>query len=282
MPLPRHRPERSTDRMAAPQRGAPGRLRHVTSPVGLARLVTVLGAVNIVSALLPAWRDRLAVLAGIVPPVAPAAATAGAAAAGVLLIALAQALRRGGRRAWCLATGVAAAAILLNLVKGLDVEEASLAAVVLLLLVAGRRRFTAAPRPRSTSTTCAVAIAAVLIGTVLGFVLLSLGAAAQAASATWDQRLAQATLGLVGIAGPVVFRTTDGQDDAAVSLVVLGTACLLTTLLVALRPPGGAHPLSGEEEVRLRALLDRQAEPDSLAYFALRRNRAVVFSPSGK
>ncbi|MCW2742528.1 MAG: Transrane region of lysyl-tRNA synthetase, partial [Blastococcus sp.] len=60
-------------------------LRRWTTPSWLSRLVALLGLVNVVSALVPAWRGRLELLAEVVPAVAPAAATAGAAAVGVLL-----------------------------------------------------------------------------------------------------------------------------------------------------------------------------------------------------
>ena len=118
-----------------------------------------------------------------------------------------------------------------------------------------------------------MAVAAVAVAGLLGFLLLTIGAEGQAATVTAWQRLQHAAVGLVGLPGPVVFRTADAQEDAAVSLVVLGTACALTVLAVALRPPGGVHPLTPEDEDRLRRLLDRQADPDSLSYFALRRDR---------
>src|SRR3954465_380344 len=63
--------------------------RRLTTRRWLARFVALLGVVNIVSALVPAWKGRLALLAEVVPAVAPAAATAGTAAVGVLLVVLA-------------------------------------------------------------------------------------------------------------------------------------------------------------------------------------------------
>jgi lysyl-tRNA synthetase class 2 len=261
---------------------ATGRHRPTPSPTLLGRLVALLGVVTLVSALVPALRSRLALLTGVVPPVAPAAAAAGAAAVGVLLVVLSRGLRRGGRRAWWTAVWLIAAAIVLHLVKGLDVEEAFLAAVVLVLLLMGREQFVAASPPRSRRSTLAVAAAAVGIAVLLGFLLLTVTASAQEPTVTAAQRLVHAAFGLVGVTGPVVFRTVDAQADAAVSLLVLGAACLLTVLTVALRRPGGVHPLTQEEEERLRELLDRQHDPDSLSYFALRRDRAVMFSPSGK
>jgi lysyl-tRNA synthetase class 2 len=254
----------------------------LTSPRALARLVTLLGVVSVVSALSPAWRGRLELLVEVVPVVAPAAATAGAAAVGVLLVVLARGLRRGKRRAWWLTTALAAAAVLLHLLKGLDVEEAVLSAAVLVLLVLGRQNFVAAPDPRSGRTTAGVAIGAVVVGSALGFLMLAVLDFGQVPSTTATQRLAHATLGLVGIPGPVRFDDAEDGAEAAVTLLVLGVVGALTVLVVALRPPGGPHALTEPDEARLRDLLARHGDVDSLSYFALRRDRSVLFSPTGK
>jgi lysyl-tRNA synthetase, class II len=256
--------------------------RRLTTPRWLARLVALLGLVSLGSALVPAWRGRLHLLAEVVPPVAPAAATAGTAAVGLLLVVLAHGLRRRKRRAWELTALLAAAAVVLHLVKGLDVEEALLAAAVLGLLVLGRRHFVAAPGPRSGRATAAVALAVAVAATALGYALLAAVDGRQAPTTTAGQRLVQAALGLIGVAGPVRFTTAEAASDAAVALLVVGGAGLLTVLAVALRPPGGPHRLSAAEEAGLRAVIDRHGPVDSLAYFALRRDRSVVFSPSGK
>ena len=256
--------------------------RSLTSPPGLARLVTLLGVVSVVSALVPAWRGRLATLAEVVPPVAPAAATAGAAAVGVLLVVLARGLRRGKRRAWWLTTALAAAAVGLHVLKGLDVEEAALSAAVLALLFVGRRNFVAAPDPRSGRTTVGVTLAVAAVGTALGYLLLTALDYGQLPGATGGHRLLHAALGLVGISGPVRFADAEEAGEAAVTLLVLGVVGILTVLAVALRPAGGPHPLTSPEEDRLRELLDRNGEADSLSYFALRRDRSAIFSPTGK
>jgi lysyl-tRNA synthetase class 2 len=162
------------------------------------------------------------------------------------------------------------------------VEESLLAAAVLVLLVLGRKHFTAAPDPRSGRTTLAVALGAAFTGTVLGYLLLATLDYGEVPGTSGSDRLAQAALGLAGIPGPVSFEDPEDSGEAAVMLLVLGAAGALTVLTVALRPVDGPHRLSSDEETRLRELLDRQADVDSLSYFALRRDRSVVFSPSGK
>jgi lysyl-tRNA synthetase class 2 len=256
--------------------------QRLTTPRWLARLVALLGAVSVVSALVPAWRGRLELLSEVVPAVAPAAATAGAAAVGLLLIALARGLRRGKRRAWWVTTVLAVVAVVLHLAKGLDVEEALLAAAVLALLVAGRAHFVAASGPRSGRTTIGVALAAAAAGTSLGYVLLTTVDGGQEPATTSGQRILHAALGLVGIPGPVRFTSTAAAGKATAALLVVGAIGILTVLLVALRRAGAPHPLTPEEEIRLRKLLHQHGQVDSLSYFSLRRDRSVLFSPSGK
>ena len=57
---------------------------------------------------------------------------------------------------------------------------------------------------------------------------------------------------------------------------------LFATLYVLFRSQRAIASLSVDEERRIRALLAQHGGHDSLGYFATRRDKAVVFSPSGK
>jgi lysyl-tRNA synthetase class 2 len=72
--------------------------------------------------------------------------------------------------------------------------------------------------------------------------------------------------------------------NAAVStgINLAGLALLLTVLYALFRSPRGRELQTRQDEDRLRALLDRHGARDSLGYFALRRDKSVVFSASGK
>jgi len=252
------------------------------SPFWLARLVFFVGAVTFVSAVLPAIRSRTHLITEVVPAVFPAAATTGAAAVGIVLVVLSRGLRRGKYRAWLMATALALVAVVLHVLKGLDVEEAGLALALFVLLVTSRRQFTARPDPRSLPRLLTVAALGPVIATVLGWVWLNIDPDGQAPGTGQTDRIAQAFLGLMGISGPVRFVDGGDSDRAAVALVVLGAAVLLVALLVALQPAHGPHPLTGDEDRRLRGLLRRWGGIDSLSYFATRADRAVIFSPTGK
>lgn len=248
----------------------------------VARLVGLVGLVTFASALLPSLRDRTELVQDLVPAVFPAAATTGAAAVGVILMVLSRALRRGKFRAWLLATVLSFVAVALHVVKGLDLEEATLSLALFVLLLTARREFTARPDPRSLSRLATVLVVGPAVATLLGWAWLNLYRRGQAPSTGQLDRLAHAFLGLAGIPGPVRFLEPAPETRAAVALVVLGASVLLLALLVALQPAGGPHPLTDDETARVRRLLGRWGGVDSLSYFALRDDKSVVFSPTGK
>ena len=209
------------------------------TPFWVGRIVFLVGAVTLGSAVLPSFRDRTELVNQLVPAVFPAAATTGAAAVGLILIVISRALRRGKYRAWLLATLLAALAAALHVLKGLDVEEAVLSLALFVLLVASRRNFTAKPDPRSTPRVLAVVVLGTVFATVLGWLWLEIDADGQAPGTSTLDRFTQAFLGLVGISGPVEFVDGADGDRAAIALVVLGAAVLLVAFLVALAPADG-------------------------------------------
>ena len=251
-------------------------------PLWVARIVFLIGAITVLSALLPAFKDRSSLVNELVPEVFPAAAATGAAAVGLMLIAISRALRRGKYRAWLFATVLDALAVGLHLLKGLDIEEALLALALLVLLLSARRNFTARPDPRSLGRVVSVLVLGPVVATLLGWAWLAIDSDGQVRGTTQLERITHAFLGLMGIDGPVGFVNQHDDNVAAVALVVLGAAVLLLALVVALQPADGPHPLTEGERERLGGILGRWGGIDSLSYFSLRDDRSVVFSPTGK
>ncbi|MGY2875051.1 lysyl-tRNA synthetase, class II [Marmoricola sp. URHA0025 HA25] len=261
--------------------GVPG-WAALKSPPWIARIVAAVGAMTILSALLPALRGRVDLVTAILPDYAPAAATTGALATGTILIVLSRALRRGKFRAWLLATVISTFTVVLHLVKGLDVEEAAVTTAMLVLLVSARPNFSARPDRRSLSRVLAVALAGPVLATMLGWMWLAIDADGQLAGTAQGERLRQAFEGLVGITGPVHFAHASDAHHAAIALLTLGATVAGLLVLALTMPAGGPHPLTPDEAARLRLLLDRWGEVDSLSYFATRGDRSVIFSKSGK
>ncbi|MET9610858.1 phosphatidylglycerol lysyltransferase domain-containing protein [Streptomyces sp. NPDC006512] len=74
--------------------------------------------------------------------------------------------------------------------------------------------------------------------------------------------------------------TTPAWVDVFVN--VMSMLLLLAVLFAAFRSRRAVDPLTADDEERLRALLARQGDRDSLGYFALRREKSVIWSPTGK
>ncbi|MEU0372349.1 phosphatidylglycerol lysyltransferase domain-containing protein [Streptomyces sp. NPDC006283] len=74
--------------------------------------------------------------------------------------------------------------------------------------------------------------------------------------------------------------TSPGWTDVLIN--IMSTLLLLAVLYAAFRSRRAVDPITEEDEARLRALLERYGERDSLGYFALRREKSVVWSPTGK
>ena len=246
------------------------------------RAVAALGVLSLVSALVPASRRRLAMVGELMPGFAPAVATTATVLAGAALLLVAGGLRRRKRRAWWAALALAGASVVLHLVKGLDVEEAGLSLGVLVLLLATRRQFSGAPDPRPGRLLLSHGLGAGAIVLAAGSAVVLADRDALARPAGAGAVLAHAALGLVGITGPVSYSSP--ATSRLVGVVLLGLGAVLAAVLLRemLRPGRADGLLSGEQEQQVRALLAEHGDVDSLGYFALRTDKSVVFSPSGK
>ncbi len=144
--------------------------------VRLTSLLTFLmGMINLTSAVQPALKDRLALIRTLFPLEVTHGSRLTSALAGFGLILLAGSLWRRKRTAWLLTVILLGVSIATHMIKGLDLEEASLGLVLLLLLILLRRSFHAAsdrPSLRQGLIVLAAAFAFTLIYGAAGFYLL--------------------------------------------------------------------------------------------------------------
>ncbi|HEX9037716.1 MAG TPA: phosphatidylglycerol lysyltransferase domain-containing protein [Ktedonobacterales bacterium] len=104
-------------------------------------LLCLVGLVNIASTLLPVWPKRFTLLTSVAPVALTLAAQHATLFAGVAMLLLAQPAAWGQRRAAYGLLGVAAIAVVMNLLKGLDVEEAAVNLALVVALWRARRGF---------------------------------------------------------------------------------------------------------------------------------------------
>ncbi|HET9658626.1 MAG TPA: phosphatidylglycerol lysyltransferase domain-containing protein [Kineosporiaceae bacterium] len=245
-------------------------------PAVVAWSVRVAAVYTVVDLLLPQHlrtrRDSEAVQA-LVVGVALAAAIG---AAGAMLL-LAGALQRRRRRAWVLMTIV----VCVGTAAGISGHRLRVAAVnlaLLALLLWARRDFPA----RSLRPTRRAAVAVLLVMGSVSVVAGLLLVRHTAPDNTLTDQLGQVLLGLLGFTPDLTFRHGGGAGVTEISLNSLGALTALMTLAALLAPVRKAARLGRQDETRLRELLDRFGDRDSLGYFALRRDKSVIFSPSGK
>lgn len=250
-----------------------------------------------VTAVVPALREPLAWLRSAIEIVSFTAPPSLAAAA--FLGILAAAVRRRMRAAWWfLVIYVVFGRLLywITVLVGTDSEEpetltaapgfggwlrVGFGVAALALLLVARDRFTARTQRGSGWRALGVYVGLVLAGGLIGWLLLELF---PGTLATTGDRLGWAfTYVLAGLGDPGVVGV-DGAGPPAVTFVcgLFGALAELAAAYVLFRPRRDQRRLGPDDEQRLRVLLDRYGDEDSLGYFSTRRDKAAVFSPSGK
>ncbi|GHF41823.1 bifunctional lysylphosphatidylglycerol synthetase/lysine--tRNA ligase LysX [Streptomyces griseosporeus] len=151
-------------------------------------------------------------------------------------------------------------------------------ALALGLLILARREFYAASRRAAAGRALGVLLAGLGIAILLGWGLVELFPG----TLPRGQRLAWAANRVLG--GLVDAGSFDGRPPRALFFLLglFGALALLNAAATLFRSQRLEAALHDDEELRIRALLGRYGEQDSLGYFATRRDKAVVFSPSGK
>jgi lysyl-tRNA synthetase class 2 len=207
---------------------------------------------------------------------------------GVLLLLLAHGLRRRKHRAWMGVVGLLVLSIAGHLfaLAGHYIPRTTtngiLPAVLLVLLIVYRNEFYALSDPRSRWRAIWTFFCLLIIDLGLGLLLVSVRPAEITGGSSVFDRIEEVLLGLVGVSGPMSFRVDRYSDYVYYSMLGLSLLTLLLTLYLFLRPAAPDALLTPAQEAEVRTLLAKHGHRDSLGYFALRRDKAVLFSPSGK
>ncbi len=251
------------------------------SPRLLGALTGLFGLLSLVHAFLGEHTPQ--VIMRFAPVSAAEAATAVTAGAGLLLLRLSGGLRRGQKRAWRAAVVVLMIVVVAHVLRGIDVGALIFSLLLLTFLLASRSQFQA--KADVTSRWLAVRafvqmfLAAVIYG--LAMLYIDVHSRVQGHPSFWV-RLEEILDGMVGVDGPAHLNGRRFPVIFHGTLLAFGFVIALTTIYLVLRPSHPRAVLSADDETRLRALLDKHGARDSLGYFALRRDKSVIWSPSGK
>ncbi|MFR0355734.1 bifunctional lysylphosphatidylglycerol synthetase/lysine--tRNA ligase LysX [Streptomyces sediminimaris] len=203
-------------------------------------------------------------------------------AAFLFLLAAATAARK--KIAWWLVVsclGLVVLADVAGVAMGLYAESVGslvVCSLALALLIVARREFYAASRRAAVRRALLVLLAGLVLGIAVGWGLVELFPG----TLPDTQSLAWAANHVCG--GLVSGHSFDGRPPRALFFLLglFGALALLNAAATLFRSQRMESALHGDEEARIRALLRAYGEEDSLGYFATRRDKAVVFSPSGK
>ncbi len=200
---------------------------------------------------------------------------------GIGLITVSLQLARGKRRAWAIAMFLFAAAALIHLVKGPDPIAALLDIGMLVALASYRTEFRAHGDASSLRQAVLFVPFYLLVVGIFGFVSLLTQRDFVTPDLSFGGMVEATYGGLLGFDGPYEFQHHLFADFFGDALLVLGIVGLLTFLFLVFRPlVRGRAP---EEEARERARRIVRADgSDTLAYFALRRDKSYFFSADGR
>jgi len=250
---------------------------------GVALLTAAMGVVNVISAVLPSMRDRLRLLR-LLGEYSPFSIRAEghlvSALAGFALLLLSVSLWRRKRIGWLLTLMILVISIPIHLLKGLDYEEASFAALLAGLLIYLRPHFHARSDPPSVRQgllTLLAALAFTLIYGVIGFYFLD--------------RHFKVSFGFWSALRETVVMFTQFHDPGPQpvtgfgryfvdSIYVISAVTIGYALLMLLRPVLNRHLQTEEERTRAWEIV-RAHGRTSLARYALLDDKLFFFTPEG-
>src|SRR6202522_1489310 len=279
-------PDRKSAEMSQSDEAAPRlhdrRHQRAWVPTIAALLTLLIGASDIYSVLNPKWPHRLHGIKMFVPGTVDNATHSAEVIIGLLLLLLAHGLRRRKRRAWQAVTALLAFDIGIHFFGHAHrVTSAAIAIVALVVLLYFRDEFYAVGDLRNRWRALWAFGWLVVADVVIGLSYISFARGLESDYSLW-QRVQEVIYGLVGVSGEVSWYIPGRENAFNYLTSALGLFTVVVTVYLFLRPAEPRARLSGADAGRVRELLDKHGDRDSLGYFALRDDKSVIWSPTGK
>jgi lysyl-tRNA synthetase, class II len=258
------------------------RKRRAWVPAVASLFCLLIGLSDILAIFKPELHEKLHGINAYVPGTLTNVAHSADVIIGLLLLLLSHGLRRRKHRAWQAVLALLAFDLVIHFhfAHTHRLASATVAIILFVALLYFHDEFYAVGDPRTRWHA-----AAVFCGLVAADLAIGLGyqsANELSAHYTLLERVKDVVFELVGANGPVSFVSEGRADLYYLLTAVLGLFTVVVTVYLFLRP---AHPrarLSEADAARIRGLLAKQGDRDSLGYFALRDDKNVIWSPSGK
>ncbi|MGW5047498.1 phosphatidylglycerol lysyltransferase domain-containing protein [Streptomyces griseoluteus] len=212
---------------------------------------------------------------------------------GSVSLFLAVTMRRRKRAAWVFNLLLAVLVLTLSaLALGLPVYRQHaqnwfsvfVTALFVAALLGGRREFQAKGDPSNPKLAASVAVGGAVTCSLLAAALVTVtNTDPDAGRSDFLERWHYGALRMISLVDDdIPYGNISTPNWANVLINLMSTVLVLLVLHAAFRSRRASGAMTGEDLNGLRALLERHGERDSLGYFALRRDKSVVWSPSGK
>jgi lysyl-tRNA synthetase class 2 len=265
--------------------GSPGpgerRRQRAWVPGSAALLTTLIGLSDILNILRPDLVNRLHKINYLVPGTLTNVTRSADVLIGLMLLMLAHGLRRRKRRAWQAVCALLAFDIAIHFFRTQRILTAIVAMVVLIALLYFRDEFYAEGDPRTRWRALWVFGGLVVADVAIGLTYI-LMARDLAEDYSFGQRVEEVVTGLVGVSGPIQWVPEARGDLFNILTSALGIFTLLVAAYLFLRPAEPKARLGAADAARIRELLGKHGDRDSLGYFALRDDKSVIWSATGK
>jgi lysyl-tRNA synthetase, class II len=251
-------------------------------PAVASLLTFLIGISDVVAVFKPDWHEKMHKVNAVVPGTLTNVTRTSDVIIGLLLLMLARGLRRRKRRAWQAVLALLAFDVVIHFFHFPHaISISGIVAVVLLAVLLYRHQdFYAVGDRRTWRTAASVFVTLVAMDFAIGLGYLAVGPLAGSYSVS--QRLQDVLYELVGVYGPVQWASDPRGDLYHLLTSGLGLFTLVVTVYLFFRSARPRARLAAADAVRIRGLLDKYGDRDSLGYFALRDDKSVIWSPSGK
>jgi lysyl-tRNA synthetase class 2 len=257
------------------------RHQHAWVPGSAALLTWLIGLSDIVAIFRPDLVHKLHKINYLVPGTLTTVTRTADVIIGLMLLMLAHGLRRRKRRAWQAVAALLAFDIGIHVTNTHRLATTIVAAVLLVALLYFRAEFYAEGDRRTRWRALWVFAGLIVADVVIGCTYILL-AQHLLTNYSLGQRIQEALWGLVGVGGPVQWVPEARGDLFAIVAGALGAFTLVVTVYLFLRPAEPRARLGPADAERVRDLLGKHGDRDSLGYFALRDDKSVIWSPTGK
>jgi lysyl-tRNA synthetase class 2 len=261
-----------------------GGRRRAWIPAIASLLCLVIGLSDVLAIFKPAWHARLHNVNAFVPGTLTNVTRSADVIIGLMLVLLAHGLRRRKRRAWQAVVALLVFDIVIHFLhfpRDPRPYSAVVAIVLLAVLLFFHQDFYALGDPRTRGWN-ALRVFGILAVADLAIGLGYLAMGPLDGSYSLPERVQDVVYELVGVYGPVQWASDQRGDLYHLLTSALGLFTLVVTVYLFLRPAQPRARLGAADATRIRELLARQGDRDSLGYFALRNDKSVIWSPTGK